>query len=319
MSEQNHPATAPGLARKIVMFPLVRIIIGLVFILATVLIISAIFRPLGHALFPGDERPVAWVSAMWVFSSIMITLAYLAFLRFVERRDFSELSRERALPETAAGYGIGALLMILSVGILWLMGSYHPAGVGSATILLVPFLSSIFTGFFEEILFRGILFRIIQESLGTWIAVIASALIFGFAHGGNPNATMFSSTAIALEAGILLSAVYLYTNRLWMVIAMHAAWNFTQGAIFGINVSGTTTSEGLIQADITGHDLITGGAFGIEASLVTIILCTATGILFLYLAHRKGNFVKPFWRRPKSTPLEVVETEDTEAEPEPTA
>ena len=178
--------------------------------------------------------------------------------------------------------------------------------------MVAPFFASIFTGFFEEILFRGVIFRIIHESLGTWIAVIVSALLFGFAHGANPNATLFSSTAIALEAGILLSAVYLYTNRLWMVIGMHAAWNFVQGAVFGVNVSGTN-AKGLLQSSPVGSELLSGGAFGIEASIITIILCTSVGILFLVLSHRKGHFVKPFWRRPRIDPA-VAETLETPAD-----
>ena len=314
MSEETTAQPQPSIARKIVMFPLSRIIIAMIMVLGTVAVISLIFRPLGHILFPGDERPIAWVSAMWVLSATMVTLAYLAYLRLVERRDLSELSRRHALPEMGIGYGVGALLMIVSFTVIWLAGGYQVTGWNPALVMITPFFASIFTGFFEEILFRGVIFRIVQESLGTWIAVLISALLFGFAHGANPNATLFSSAAIALEAGILLSAVYLYTNRLWMVIGMHAAWNFVQGAVFGVNVSGTN-AKGLMQSSPAGNELLSGGAFGIEASLITIVLCTSVGILFLVLSHRKGHFVKPFWRRPK--PVETLPVTDTAEEGAP--
>ncbi len=313
MPEHNLSEKSPGLGRKIVMFPLVRITIAMFFVLLVIALISAIFKPLGHSLFPGDKQPIAWISAMMIFSTIMVTLTYLAYVRIVERRVVSEMALKPALPELRVGYIIGAALMTASIGIIWLLGHYQVTGINKATVLIVPFFATIFTAFFEEIVFRGIIFRIINESLGSWVAVIISALIFGFAHGSNPNATLFSSVAIALEAGVLLSAVYLYSNRLWMVIGIHISWNFFQGAVLGVNVSGTT-AKGLLQAKLEGPKLFTGGPFGAEASIITISICLIVGLVFLFLAHRKGNFQKPFWCRKKESELpdEIQFPSDTE-------
>jgi len=315
MTQNNLSEQSSGLGRKIVMFPLVRIIISLFFVVLVVTLINAIFKPLGHMLFPGEKLPIAWVSIMMVFSATVVTLIYLAYVRIVERRPVTELALKYAPSEVRIGYVIGAALMTVSIGILWLLGQYHVTGFNGATVLIVPFFATIFTAFFEEIVFRGIIFRIIHESLGSWIAVIISALIFGFAHGSNPNASLFSSVAIALEAGVLLSAVYLYTNRLWMVIGMHVSWNFFQGAVLGVNVSGTT-ARGLLKAKLEGPVLLTGGPFGAEASIITIIICLIVGIVFLFLAHRKGNFQAPFWRRKNETgmpdePGSPVDVEDS--------
>ncbi len=85
---------------------------------------------------------------------------------------------------------------------------------------------------------RGVLFRIVEESLGSWIALALSAALFGALHAFNPGATLTSSIAIALEAGVLLAAVFMVTRRLWMVIGLHTAWNFTEGGVFGASVSG---------------------------------------------------------------------------------
>ncbi len=296
MCESDLPKPGPGLGRKIVMFPLVRIIIALFFVILVVAVISAIFKPLGHLLFPGDKPPIAWISALMAISTILVAYAYIGYVHLVERRPVSELDVKPALAEIRTGYIIGAALMTVSVGIIYILGYYHVTGFSSLTVLIVPFFATIFTAVFEEIVFRGIIFRIIDGSLGSWIAVLFSALIFGFAHGFNPNASMFSSVAIAMEAGVLLSAVYLYTNRLWMLIGMHVSWNFFQGAILGVNVSGTT-SKGLLQARLAGPELLTGGKFGAEASIITISICLMVGVVFLFLAHRKGNFRKPFWRR----------------------
>ena len=296
MTQNNLSEQSSGIGRKIVMFPLVRIIISLFFVVLAVTLINAIFKPLGHMLFPGEKLPIAWVSIMMIVSTVVVTLAYLAYVRIVERRPVFELSLKYAPAELRLGYIIGAALMTVSIGFIWLLGHYRITGINGFTVLIVPFFATIFIAFFEEIVFRGIIFRIIHESLGSWIAVITSALIFGFAHGANPNASLFSSVAIALEAGVLLSAVYLYTNRLWMVIGIHISWNFFQGAVLGVNVSGTST-KGLLQAKLEGPILLTGGPFGAEASIITIIICLIVGIVFLFLAHRKGNFQAPFWCR----------------------
>ncbi len=294
MSEPDSSQHSSGIGRKIVMFPLVRIIIAMFFVILVVALISAIFKPLGHTLFPGDKLPIAWVSIITVISTVLVALAYLAYVRIVERRPVSELEWKPALSELRIGYVIGAALMTVSIGIIWSLGFYEVTGINGPMVLIVPFFAMIFTAVFEEIVFRGIIFRIINESLGTWVAVIVSALIFGFAHGLNPNASLFSSVAIALEAGVLLSAIYLHTNRLWVVIGVHAAWNFFQGNILGVNVSGTT-AKGFLQAKLEGPMLFTGGKFGAEASIITISICLIVGVVFLFLAHRKGNFKKPFW------------------------
>ncbi|NOY22098.1 MAG: CPBP family intramembrane metalloprotease [Acidobacteria bacterium] len=302
MPERNLSEKSPGLGRKIVMFPLVRIIIAIFFVLLVVALISAILKPLGHSLFPGAKQPIAWISVMMIFSTVMVTLAYLAYVRIVERRVVSEMELKPALSELRIGYISGAAMMTVSIGIIWLLGYYQVTEINGATVLIVPFFTTIFIAFFEEIVFRGIIFRIINESLGSWVAVVVSALIFGFAHGLNPNATLFSSVAIALEAGVLLSAVYLYTNRLWMVIGIHISWNFFQGAVLGVNVSGTT-AKGLLQAKLEGPELLTGGPFGAEASIITISICLVVGLVFLFLAHRKGNFQKPFWCKKKESAM----------------
>ena len=161
--------------------------------------------------------------------------------------------------------------------------------------------------------FRGIIFRIIHESLGSWIAILISALLFGFAHGANPNASLFSSIAIALEAGVLLSAMFLYTKRLWMVIGIHASWNFFQGNILGVAVSGSQMKS-VLKAELNGPKLLTGGAFGGETSIITIVICCLTGIVFLVLAHRRGHIQKPFWRR-KTSALQDPEMEHTAPAP----
>jgi membrane protease YdiL (CAAX protease family) len=152
----------------------------------------------------------------------------------------------------------------------------------------------------EELFFRGILFRWIEELAGSWAALAVTSVLFGFAHAMNPNATLFSSTAIAVEAGILLGGAYMLTRNLWLPIGLHAAWNFTQGYLFGIPVSGVA-EEGLVRSRLSGSELLTGGGFGLEASVIAFVLATAVGIVMVVLAVRRGRVAPPLWRSPPTT------------------
>ncbi len=91
----------------------------------------------------------------------------------------------------------------------------------------------------------------------------------------------------------MLAAAYMVTRRLWLCIGIHIAWNFAEGGIFSAAVSGGDT-KGLLQAKLIGADWLTGGAFGVEGSVVALAICAAVGILLVAKAVRKGNIVQPF-------------------------
>src|SRR3954471_14552398 len=134
----------------------------------------------------------------------------------------------------------------------------------------------------------AIFFRIVEESLGSVIALVASAALFGLLHAFNPGATLVSTVAIALEAGSILAAAYLLTRPLWMAIGLHAAWNFTEGGVFGASVSGSAP-HGLLHSRFTGAPLLSGGGFGPEASIVAIVVCLTAGIALCVAVIRRGG------------------------------
>jgi len=121
--------------------------------------------------------------------------------------------------------------------------------------------------------------------------LILSAALFGLMHAGNPGATTFSSVAIALEAGGMLAAAYSWSRSLWLPIGIHLAWNFTQGGIFSQPISGNAAT-GLLDFPLSAKasPLVTGGAFGPEASIVSLAVCVSLGVVFLALAIRAGRW-----------------------------
>ena len=234
-----------------------------------------------------------------VVGLIILSFAFYAtFVRLVERRPVSELAPGPLLKELGTGLLVGSLLYAGCVGILMALGIFRIDGFNPVAVLVPAIPWALSSGFLEEIIFRGALFRIVEEWLGSWISLAVSSFVFGFLHLTNPDATLTGAIFITVEAGILLAAAYMLTRRLWMSIGFHAAWNYTQSAVFSGEVSGSAASTGLIRPIIEGPDLLTGGQFGIEASLTAFVLCTAVGIVLLVKAIRIGHLVPAPWQRP---------------------
>lgn len=221
---------------------------------------------------------------------------YAIFCRFIERRPVVEFRLPGAVPELGAGIVIGLLLFSAVVAVIASFGGYRVVDTRDVSVLLPVLGISIASGFSEEIIFRGWFFRLVEQWLGTWIALMLSAALFGALHLVNPHATLLAGAAIALEAGIMLAAIYLITRRLWAAIGVHAAWNFAQGGIYGVPVSGGAM-DGVLVPRISGSVLLTGGRFGAEASLPALAVAIVVGSAVLFIACRRGGFVAPFWQR----------------------
>ncbi len=222
-------------------------------------------------------------------------LAYLAGARWIERRPSRELAPGHAVPELAAGLTLGFALFSGVMAALWAMGVYHPTGWGGAQGLAAGLALAVMSGVIEELLFRGILFRLSSRLIGTWGALLFTSALFGLAHLGNKGATLSSGVAIMLEAGVLLGAAYAVTERLWLPFGLHIAWNFTEGSVYGMQVSGNTAATGLVRGSLTGPPLLTGGAFGPEASIIAVILCLLAAVYLLYRTIKLGRIEPPAW------------------------
>jgi len=222
-------------------------------------------------------------------------IAYLIVVKLIEQRRARELSVHDLPTFGLGGLLIGALLFSLVVGVLWLLGVYHVIGTNAHVDWLPQILvAGIGAGIGEEIIARGVLFRIVEEGLGTWSALAISALFFGGAHIFNPGATLWSSAAIAIEAGVMLGLLYHVTRSLWACIGLHAAWNVMQGTIYGIPVSGGAV-DGWLVSNRTGPVWLSGGVFGAEASVVALAVCSLLSLTLLAVALRRGSIV-PFRR-----------------------
>lgn len=226
--------------------------------------------------------------------SLAAILALVLLVRFVERRRLKEagLGAAGLVRDTAAGFLAGAVLMSMAIGAMALAGVYRVQSVQlSWAVLGLGLWHYLWVGVFEEVLIRGAVFRILEEWLGSWMALGISALVFGLLHLMNPGASLFAALAIAAEAGILLGAAYMLTRNLWMAIGIHWAWNFFEGPVFGTAVSGGGGAMRLVRPVIEGPALLTGGSFGPEASVLTLLVATAAGVAMVVAAVRRGHLV----------------------------
>ncbi|MHC2992948.1 abortive infection protein [Pontibacter sp. HJ8] len=288
--------------QKILHFPLTKIIVGLIVCIGTVKIGQVLVQEiLEFTSFDQDLKRLIG----GVFTAMLAILSYCFLFKFYEKRKITEFSTNNLVKNIAIGIILGALLQSLTILVIYLKGGYTILSI-NPILFILPALTMAFTSaIFEETLLRGIIFRIPEEKLGSYVALLISAFLFGALHLFNPNSSLVDAIGLAIQAGLLLGAAYIYSRNLWFPIALHFAWNFTQSGIFGANVSGTTLSKTLITSKIEGAAWFTGGEFGPEGSIQATLFCLIPTIILLVLSHREGKIVKPYWKK-KSKALTLV-------------
>jgi len=277
---------------KLLQFPLVRIVIAILFITIGFIAAQLALNFLRPALSITDTG-TAQILAFILFTPLTY-FAYSLYIRLVEKREISELGLSNALQEFGLGALFGFGLFASIIVVLWLMGLYHVSGFA---FIFIPFIGALLGAFVsalvQELIFRAVIYRITEEWLGTWWALGISALLFGLIHLTSEGATILSALSVAVQAGVVLAAVYTLTRRLWMALGLHMAWDFANDGIFGVGLAGQTGEaiKGLFQATLYGPDLLTGGTLGVEASLISLVIVFFAGVIILRKAQQNGMFI----------------------------
>jgi membrane protease YdiL (CAAX protease family) len=283
---------AKPLWRRIVDFPLVAMLIALGLLIVGITIaylIASLALP-----------PIRGFGIELKFDLVAIPIILLIYKLIIVRlgdRPRDDLRLEGSMKPL--GYGLlgGLLIFSLIVAVAAALGVYQITGAGDFSGLPAALVASaIFPAISEEIVFRGVLFRWLEEFGGSWIALILTSVFFGAGHLMNPNASPVAAVGIAFEAGVMLGAAYMLTRSLWLPMGIHAAWNFTQGEIYDIPVSGMPV-HGVVDAKLCCNPLLTGAGFGLEASVIAMVIATLFGLWLLWLAIKRGELVQPMWMR----------------------
>jgi membrane protease YdiL (CAAX protease family) len=257
----------------------VRIVLGLVAVIGPVIVVENV----------GDLLSLGFLAVALGQAGAGV-LGYLGFVRWIERRAVAELGGRGRAGEFASGVALGGGLFCAVIGSIWMTGGVAFGGWAEGPDLTYALGITVVAGVVEELAVRGVVFRILEGWLGSWVALALSAALFGGLHLANPGATVFAALAIGLEAGVMLAAAFMVTRRLYLAIGLHMGWNFVQAGVFGVAVSGTEVGGLLVTAPV-GPDWLSGGAFGAEASVVAVLWCGGLGVAMLARAHRDGRFV----------------------------
>jgi membrane protease YdiL (CAAX protease family) len=232
---------------------------------------------------------LSWTHTLiYVVMNMALLLGGLAVLKFFDRRPIALLGLGFSsgwLRELVIGLVAGVAATGLLVLILITTGSVSlaPSPDLRASLGALPFFLVLFTlaAAVEEFVFRGYPLQVLAEGSRRWIAGILLCLPFTLAHASNPDVTMIGVTNIFL-ASVVLVILYFQTRRLWLPITFHLSWNLAQSWLWGFDVSGIKIEDNFFVATSHGSDLITGGGFGLEGSILTTVLFVGFVVWFLF-------------------------------------
>jgi uncharacterized protein len=232
------------------------------------------------------------IAAQPVYLSIGINLiASLAmvflFRKLIDKASIKSLgfSWKGYSREGSIGFITGILLCTVIAIVLWLMQLLQCYRDDADAVELVKVLFIfVAVALAEELVFRGYVLNNLMQSMKPEAALLLSAIIFAVAHSLNPDFNLTAFLNILL-AGLLLGINYIFTRNLWFGMLLHFSWNFVQGSVLGFKVSGLELPS-LLQQNMRGSVLLTGGEFGLEASWLTTIVFAAA-ILIYYLLFQK--------------------------------
>ncbi len=241
------------------------------------------------------ENMPDWLMLVQLFSTAIATGLTIVYCRYIEKRPASSMGLRRGhiLREYGIGAAVGIVLISLCVGLCMLTGSLSlQAASFSPFMWLLFLLGFVVQGMSEEVLCRGYMMVSVSRKNALWLAVLTNSVIFSLLHLGNPGFGLLPLVNIILF-GILESVYVLKRGDLWGACAIHSLWNFFQGNVFGISVSGTGAGSSPLNAVLTeGHELLNGGSFGIEGGIsVTIVIGLATLLMLFFLPTNQAEVV----------------------------
>ncbi len=224
-----------------------------------------------------------------VLGAVAAVAVYWVVMRRVAGRSTPEIARQGAGREALRGGAVGLGFVLVSALLITAFGGYSFSWAGNGFFSVVWSAAMVQAGaaVTEELMFRGFALQALEQRWGSRAAIVITGLFFGVAHLGAPGAGVWSALAIALEAGVMLGVAFLWRRNIWFVAGLHFTWN-TAEQLLGIPVSGHTP-QGLFTVDTHGSALLSGGTFGLEASIVPVLIGVLLTVRMFVLAGRSGG------------------------------
>ena len=270
-------------------FPLIRIFLALIFILPAIISFNYLYKNI-------EPRWTTFLGDVGAIIIIMLYyLCYTMYLKFVEKRPNFELSLQNFFNETGLGFIVGTVLVFLTTLFIFFRGTFQIISTNPDEFLIHAFLIFALLAFTEDLIFRVIIFRLLEELIGSWLSILFIAAIFGIVHLVHEPATIISTIAIALQ-DIVLSAAFILTRRIWLCWGIHWGWNYTQDGILGMPNSGVELLPSWLNTEVSGPIWLTGGNIGIEQSVLGVLLNIIAGFIIIKISINRGQLLKPSWR-----------------------
>ncbi|MBS1567554.1 MAG: CPBP family intramembrane metalloprotease [Bacteroidetes bacterium] len=263
---------------------------ALLFICAYLVLLLLLALALVPILLKTDlaTRPTLLFYIQFICNAVVAMLVLWVFRTFVDRRSVMSLGFSWTGNGANAGAGFFTGILLACAGTLLMAWTGYLEWTGSVFNANDQFISlglMVIVALYEEAIFRGYILNNLMDSYNKWLALLISSLLFMVGHFGNQGITLVGALNI-LVAGLLLGCNYIYTRNLWFGIFLHFSWNFFQGPILGYEVSGVHL-QSLFQHDVKGSTLITGGSFGLEGSIIGLVLFILTTAAFVFVYERK--------------------------------
>ena len=258
-----------------------------------------------------------WVTVYMLFAEIFLIVLYTGYCKFIEKRPLSSMgfTKRNMSSFYAKGIGWSAVLIGGAYLICVLTGACHFEGVSAQLVpgyVVFYLIGYMIQGLAEEVICRGYLLVSLSRRNSVWYSVILSSGVFMAMHMSNEHVTVLAYINLFL-CGLLFGLLFVESGSIWMVAALHSGWNFLQGNIFGISVSGTAKASSVFDSSFSdGWSFMNGGDFGLEGGLaVSIVL--AVGIYVVYRRmERRGILVKRMQTESMNVVKETVSAEQTE-------
>jgi membrane protease YdiL (CAAX protease family) len=297
--------------RRILDIWAVRLLIVVVALLLAVLVRDILTAMLVGAFQIGAAEPQLWLGrprspttmtgagALYAVVGFGLTvgLGYGVFawcVRRIEKRQPTEIALAGAPLAVGAGALVGIGIVLAAVAVIGLAGGLSIVWSGEPLFAIAALASAATAACMEELVVRGVVLRTLEHWFGTWLALAATAALFGALHLANPGATWLSALAVALTGGLVLGLAYVATRRLWLSVGLHFGVNAAQGALLGLPVSGSST-HGFLATTVTGSDALTGGPFGVESSVTVLVVALGVAFVLARRALRWGQVLPPLW------------------------
>ena len=222
------------------------------------------------------------VTLMLFVVSMLITYV---FRRWIDRKSIISLGLNFKGYGQDAIAGIGLAVFILGASSLLLKATGHLKWMDfivDPRALFLAFGSIVLVGFYEELIFRGYILNNLMDSFPKWMALLISAGLFAVLHGSFMG--LFSLTN-GLIMGLILGLNYIYTRNLWFSICFHITWKFMEGPVLGF--SGNDSFQTLLQTELNGDVNITGGANGLEGSVILMAVSLLSALVFYLILQKK--------------------------------